>query len=79
MWRVQDRQIDWFICKGKRFVRLPLDPSGLYQSKVFPGLWLDPTALIRGDTAALQAALHRGLASREHADFVARLNATPKR
>jgi hypothetical protein len=77
VWRVQDREIDWFILRGKRFVRLPLDKAGLYKSKVFPGLWLDPAALIRGDTAALQAALQRGLASREHADFVARLNARP--
>ncbi len=77
VWRVQDRKIDWFQLKRKRFVRLPLDESGLYRSKVFPGLWLDPEALIRGDTAALQAALQRGLASPEHADFVARLNPRP--
>jgi Uma2 family endonuclease len=70
VWRVQDRQIDWFVLRRKKFVRLPLDEAGLYQSKAFPGLWLDPQALIRGDTAALQ----RGLASPEHADFVARLN-----
>ena len=56
-------------------MRLPLDESGLYRSKVFPGLWLDPAALIRGDTPAMQAALQRGLASPEHADFVARLKA----
>jgi Uma2 family endonuclease len=75
VWRVQDREVDWFELKRKRFVRLPLDESGLYRSKIFPGLWLDPAALIRGDTTALQAALQRGLASREHADFVARLSA----
>jgi hypothetical protein len=75
IWRVLDQQIDWFELKRKRFVRLPLDESGLYRSKVFPGLWLDPEALIRSDTAALQAALQRGLAGPEHADFVARLNA----
>jgi Uma2 family endonuclease len=75
VWRVQDQQIDWFILRGKSFVRLPLDKSGLYKSKVFPGLWLDPAALIRGDATALQAALQRGLASRQHADFVARLKA----
>jgi Uma2 family endonuclease len=78
VWRVQDREIDWFMLKGKKFVRLPLGKSGLYQSKVFPGLWLDPAALIQGDTPALHAALQRGLASREHADFVARLSAGPE-
>lgn len=77
VWRVLDRQIDWFALRGRRFVRLPLDKSGVYRSKVFPGLWLDPEALIRGDTAALHAALQRGLASPEHADFVNRLGARP--
>jgi Uma2 family endonuclease len=75
VWRVQDGEIDWFELKRKRFVRLALDEAGLYRSRVFPGLWLDPAGLIRGDTAALHAALQRGLESAEHADFVARLNA----
>jgi Uma2 family endonuclease len=74
VWRVLDREIDWFLLRGRRYVRLPLDKTGLYRSKVFPGLWLDPAALVRGDPPALQAALQRGLASREHTDFVARLN-----
>jgi Uma2 family endonuclease len=77
VWRVQDRTIDWFELRRRRFVRLPIDESGLYRSEVFPGLWLDPAALIRSDTVALQAILQRGLASPEHADFVARLNARP--
>ncbi len=75
VWRVQDRQIDWFVLQGKKFVRLPLDKARLYKSKVFPGLWLDAAAMIRGDTTTVQAVLQRGLASREHTNFVARLNA----
>jgi Uma2 family endonuclease len=78
VWRVQDREIDWFMLKRRKYMKLPLDRNGLYQSKVFPGLWLDPVALIRGDSATLQAALRRGLASRKHAEFVASLNAKPK-
>jgi Uma2 family endonuclease len=78
VWRVLDRQIDWFVLSEGEFVRLPLDDDGLYRSKVFPGLWLDPAAMVRGDPPALQAALQRGLASPEHAAFVARLNAPPK-
>ena len=78
VWRVLDRQIDWFMLREGEFVRLPLDDAGLYRSEVFPGLWLDPAALVRGDTQSVQAALQRGLASREHADFVARLNPEAK-
>ena len=75
VWRVLDRQIDWFVLRRRNYVRLPLDKTGLYRSKVFPGLWLDPAALVRGDIPTVQAVLQRGLASREHAAFVARLNA----
>ena len=74
VWRVRDRQIDWFVLKSRKYVRLPRDRSGLYRSKVFPGLWLDPAAMVRGDSATLQVALQCGLASREHAAFVAKPN-----
>ena len=59
VWRVLDREIDWFMLHEGEFVRLPLDDAGLYRSKVFPGLWLDPAALVRGDTQSVQAALQR--------------------
>jgi Uma2 family endonuclease len=72
VWRVLDGEIDWFVLRDGAFVRLPLDASGRYRSEVFPGLWLDPAALVAGDPAIL-AVLHQGLASPEHAAFVARL------
>ena len=58
-----------------KYERAPLDPDGFYRSKIFPGLWLDPAALIRGKPPTVSAALQFGLASPEHADFVARLKA----
>ncbi len=39
----------------------------------FPGLWLDPAALMRKDFAGVLDVLERGLASPDHAAFVARL------
>jgi Uma2 family endonuclease len=78
VWRVRDRQIDWFVLKRRKYAPLTLDRSGLYRSKVFPGLWLDPAALVRGDTQTAVAALQRGLGSPEHAAFVAQLKARHK-
>jgi Uma2 family endonuclease len=78
VWRVLDRQIDWFVLRGGDFVRLPLDDGGLYRSEVFPGLWLDPAALVRGDTQRVLTTLQLGLASSDHADFVTRLNPEAK-
>ena len=45
---------------------------------VFPGLWLDAAALIRGDLPQVMLVLQQGLASPEHAAFVARLQAATK-
>jgi hypothetical protein len=76
VWRVQDVAIDWFILREGRFDRLPPDADGVTRSVVFPGLWLDATALLAGDLARVHAVLRHGLAHPEHADFVARLTET---
>jgi len=69
VWRVWDAAIDWFIQCGGRFERLaPVD--GIYKSAVFPGLWLDAAAVLRGDLAAALQVLQQGLASPEHAEFL---------
>jgi hypothetical protein len=73
VWRVLDQAIDWFVLRGDRYERLPLDVGGLYKSEVLPGLWLDPAALVRGDLMSAVQTLRQGLASPEHAAFVARL------
>ena len=73
VWRVLDKEIDWFVLRAGQYERLPLDAEGLYRSEVFPGLWLDPAALLRGDLATVLAVVQRGLASPEHAAFAARL------
>ncbi len=49
------------------------DADGILKSNVFPGLWLDPAALLAGDGAALLATLDRGLATEEHAAFAERV------
>jgi Uma2 family endonuclease len=78
IWRVLDEAIDWFILREGRFDRLEPDTGGIYKSEAFPGLWLDAAALLRGDQAAVLAVLNEGLASPEHAEFVARLQETGK-
>src|SRR5262249_22041299 len=68
-------EVHWYARRGKKLVRMRLGRDGLYRSRAFPGLWLDPTALLGGDLAGVLAVLDRGLATPEHADFVARLAA----
>jgi Uma2 family endonuclease len=73
VWRVADAAIDWFVLRNDRYERLELDAEGCYRCEVFPGLWLDPAALVRGDMARHAAVWQRGLASPEHAEFAAEL------
>jgi hypothetical protein len=73
VWRVWDRAIDWFLLREDRYERLAPNAEGQYRSEIFPGLWLDPAALLRGDLAQVIAVLQQGLASPEHAEFVSRL------
>jgi Uma2 family endonuclease len=65
----------WFVLRDGRFTKLPPGPDGIYRSEVFPGLWLDPQALLRGDRRRLRAVVDLGCATPEHAAFVARLAA----
>ncbi len=74
VWRVRDREVDWFVRQRGQFRRWPSGKDGVYRSAVFPGLWLDPNALVADDLARVLKVLDQGLASPEHAAFVARLN-----
>lgn len=73
VWRVLERAIDWFVLRDARFEPLPLSPEGFFKSVVFPGLWLEPAALIAGNLLRLQEIVQRGVQTPEHADFVRRL------
>ena len=71
VWRVWDAAVDWLVLRSGGFERLPLI-EGIYKSEVFPGLWLDPAAVVRGDLAGVLQVLEQGLASPAHAAFIAR-------
>lgn len=72
---LRQQRVFWFELRDGRFHELPPDVDGLYRSRVFPGLWLDPAALLRLDSARLREVLNDGLASPLHAAFVAQLAA----
>ena len=76
VWRVLDQTIDWFVLQDGNYEPRPADADGRLRSRVFPGLWLDPAALARGDLKTVLEVLRQGLTSPEHADFVARLART---
>jgi hypothetical protein len=78
VWRVQDQVIDWFVLKQERFEPLVPNVAEIYQSCVFPGLWLDAQAMVRGDLLKVLEVLQQGIASKEHRDFVEKLRSRKK-
>ena len=79
VWRVLNQAIDWFVLREQDFVPLQPDKRGILKSLVFPGLWLDPSAMISGELRRVLDVLNEGLATPEHAAFVARLQAAGPR
>jgi Uma2 family endonuclease len=68
-------QVLWFVSRGGQFQELAPGSDGILRSEVFPGLWLDPAALLHLDGARVLEVLRQGLATPEHAAFVASLAA----
>lgn len=73
VWRVEDAAIDRFVLRDGSFEKLAIDRSGVLKSEVFPGLWLDAGAMVRGNVARVMAVVQEGIASADHAALVARL------
>jgi len=73
VWRVLDEAIDWFCAEEGEYKHLEPDAAGIFQSRVFPGLWLDAASMLRVDLAKVLAALDEGLRTADHAGFLARL------
>jgi Uma2 family endonuclease len=70
----REAHVVWLTLDGAAFRDLEPDSDGILRSLVFPGLWLDPVALLAGDMAAVLRMLEAGLASDEHKVFVEQLS-----
>ncbi|MBI4617891.1 MAG: Uma2 family endonuclease [Planctomycetes bacterium] len=73
VWRTEDEAIDWFALEEGEFVPIAPDENGMLRSRVFPGLWLDPRALLARDLKRVFDVAGRGLASPDHKAFAERL------
>jgi hypothetical protein len=73
VWRTDDAEVDFFVVRDGQFDRAVPNSEGFLVSQVFPGLWLDPGALVRGDLPRLFEVVDRGATTPEHKAFVERL------
>lgn len=72
VWQVSDSQFDWFVLEGGDYTSLTPN-NNIIQSRIFPGLWLEVSALLAGDMAEVLKTLQTGLASPEHQNFQQKL------
>jgi len=70
VWRVLDREIDWFVLRDGRFDAVKPNDGGVYRCEFFPGLWLDTEALLANDGKQVLETLQLGLATKEHSQYV---------
>jgi Uma2 family endonuclease len=70
---IRTGRVIWFVRESGRFVELSPDADGILRSRLFPGLWLDPVALLAGDLRRVQEVVNQGVATPEHLAFAAEL------
>jgi Uma2 family endonuclease len=73
-----EREIRWHRLQGGVYQPLLANQDGLWQSQVFPGLWLDGNALFEGNMNQVLAKLQEGIQSSEHRAFVDKLGRNKK-
>ena len=76
VWRVYEKQFDWFVLVDDEYRPLTPDTDGLLHSRVFPGLRLAVEALLTGDVTRVLAEIQTAVETPEHARFVERLQAS---
>ena len=72
---LRQRKVFWFVNREGKYEEKQPDADGVFRSEVFPGLWLDPQALVELNGRRLLEVLRQGLATPGHADFAAQLAA----
>lgn len=73
VWQTFENEFSWFRLENERYVLVEPDESGIIKSQVFPGLWLDVTALLNNQMITVMNTLQLGLQSSEHQAFVQEL------
>ncbi len=64
-----EQRVIWFKLREGVYEELQPDEKGVLKSEQFPGLWLQPDALLAGEISHLLETLQRGLASPDHSTF----------
>lgn len=69
VWCTRDRSFQWFALENGVYVELLPDGERIIRSRVFPGLWLNLTALLTGELPQVLAVVQQGIATSSHQEF----------
>lgn len=61
VWRIYDREIDWFVLHQGKYQPLEPNEQGIIESKIFSGLKLSVPSLLAGDLATVLDVLQAGM------------------
>jgi hypothetical protein len=70
---IEEKRVLWLRLEGGVYREIAPGAEAILRSKVVPGLWLDPKALLSHDAGRLIDVLDLGLRSPEHGEFVKKL------
>lgn len=70
---IRQHRLFWFVLRNGAYQELAPADDGTLRSEVFPGLWLHPQAMLDLNDQLLRETTKAGLASPEHAAFVAKM------
>ena len=69
VWRVYDREFDWFHLEAGEYNKLEAS-KGMIRSHTFPSLWLAVDSLLAGEMQQVLEVLQAGLKTAEHREFI---------
>lgn len=61
VWQVEEATLTWFSLQSGQYLPLEPDSHGILKSRVFPGLWLSPSAMLQGNLSQVLALVQSGL------------------
>lgn len=73
IWRVYDKEIDWYSLQNEQYVKLSSNEAGIIESRIFAGLRINVEAMLNGDLSKVLSDLQEGINTPEHESFVQNL------
>jgi Uma2 family endonuclease len=70
VWITGENRLLWWQLQQDEYREIAASDEGRIKSGIFPGLWLDSPALLRGDMKAVLEVLRRGMENSEYQTFV---------